>query len=89
MKRMLWLVSAVVLVVPVVAHAQAVDEKKLDAVMQNALKAFDAPGAAIVVVKDDKVIYTKGFGVRELGKNEPGKPEAAHMHETHDVMQNR
>jgi CubicO group peptidase (beta-lactamase class C family) len=72
---MFWLVLAFVLAVPVVARAQAIDEKKLDAVMRDALKAFEAPGAAIVVVHNDKIVYLKGFGVRQLGKDEPVTPD--------------
>src|SRR5947209_183202 len=70
-KRLTWLVVGVVLAAPPAARAQAVDEKKLDAVMRDALKAFAAPGAAVVVVHNDRVVYLKGFGVRELGKDEP------------------
>ena len=70
MKR--WLLPiALLMFIPLVGRGQAPDEKKLDAIVADALKAFDAPGAAIVVVKDDKVIYLKGAGVRELGKTEP------------------
>ena len=28
------------------------------------------PGFAIAVVKDDKIAYAKGYGVREIGKSE-------------------
>lgn len=58
------------LTVPVLASAQP-SEKQLDAIVAQAIKAFDAPGAAIVVVHDDKIVYMKGSGVRELGKDEP------------------
>ena len=58
----------VVLLVPFVGHGQAPDEKRLDAIVSDALKAFDAPGAAVVIVHQDKVVYLKGAGVRELGK---------------------
>ncbi len=60
-----------VLFVPFAVHGQAPDEKKLDAIMADALKAFDAPGAAMVIVHEDKVVYVKGAGVRELGSIEP------------------
>ncbi|HXF43806.1 MAG TPA: serine hydrolase, partial [Pyrinomonadaceae bacterium] len=29
------------------------------------------PGLAIAIVKDDKIVYAKGFGVREIGKSDP------------------
>ncbi|MDP6339242.1 MAG: serine hydrolase [Candidatus Marinimicrobia bacterium] len=30
---------------------------------------WDLPGLAVAIIKDNKVIYAKGFGVRELGKS--------------------
>jgi CubicO group peptidase (beta-lactamase class C family) len=75
MKPMLWSMLAVVLAAPVAARAQEVDEKKLDAIMRDAVKAFEAPGAAIVVVHNDRIVYLKGFGVRQLGKDEPVTPD--------------
>ncbi len=56
---------------PLMSLAQPPDEKKLDAIVADALKAFDAPGAAVVIVHQDKVVYLKGAGVRELGKADP------------------
>ncbi|MGH6613540.1 serine hydrolase [Sphingomonas sp.] len=40
----------------------------LDAYIEAARQAWEVPGAAVVVVKDDKIVYAKGFGVREEGK---------------------
>jgi CubicO group peptidase (beta-lactamase class C family) len=42
----------------------------LDCDIEEAMKRWDIPGLAIAVVKDDRVVYAKGFGVRELGKPE-------------------
>jgi CubicO group peptidase (beta-lactamase class C family) len=39
-----------------------------DAQTAQAVKDWRAPGLAIAVVKDDKVIFAKGYGVRSLGK---------------------
>ena len=30
------------------------------------MKTFDVPGIAVAIVKDDKVIHSKGYGVRSL-----------------------
>src|SRR5262249_40101773 len=38
---------------------------------QKALKAFEAPGLAVAIVRGDRVVYLKGHGVRELGKEAP------------------
>lgn len=42
-----------------------------DAYVEQARKEWRVPGVAIAVVKDDKVIYAKGFGERTVGRNEP------------------
>ena len=46
------------------------DAKPIDEVVEKAMKAFEVPGAAVVIVKNDEVIYAKGFGVREKGKDD-------------------
>ncbi|PYO86088.1 MAG: serine hydrolase, partial [Gemmatimonadetes bacterium] len=40
----------------------------LDPYITQAIKDWRVPGLAIVVVKDDSVVFMKGYGVRELGK---------------------
>ena len=39
--------------------------------VNKALKDWGVPGVAIAIVKDDRVVFAKGFGVRELNKPEP------------------
>lgn len=48
-----------------------IEEKKLDELIQNSLKTFDVPGMSVGIVKDGKLIYAKGFGVRSLNNNQP------------------
>jgi CubicO group peptidase (beta-lactamase class C family) len=43
------------------------------------MKLFDVPGIAIAVVKDGKVVATRGFGVRKLGA--PGKVDGRTLFE--------
>ncbi len=43
----------------------------LDAYAAKAAKDWKVPGLAMAVVKDGKVVLSKGYGVRELGKPEP------------------
>jgi CubicO group peptidase (beta-lactamase class C family) len=52
------------------ADPPPIDAKAIDTAVEDALKGFQAPGAAVVVVRDDKVVYLKGFGVRRLGGDE-------------------
>lgn len=47
--------------------------------VNSALKLFDVPGIAIAIVKDGKVVTTKGFGVRKLG--EPAAVDAQTLFE--------
>jgi CubicO group peptidase (beta-lactamase class C family) len=46
-----------------------IKEKKLDRLIENTLKTFDVPGISVGIVKDGKVIYAKGHGVRSLSNN--------------------
>ena len=59
------------------AHAQAVDPAiaQLDAVMNEALKFWQTPGAAVVVVRGDDVVYLKGFGVKDVNTKQPVTPD--------------
>src|SRR5688572_16356372 len=56
-----------------VCGAQSVEEKiaEIDAYAQKVMADWKQPGMAIAVVKDDKVVFSKGYGTRQLGKNEP------------------
>ncbi|WP_428394288.1 serine hydrolase [Lichenicoccus sp.] len=46
----------------------------IDQLAARAQKTFSVPGMAIAVVKDDKIVFEKGYGVREVGK--PGRVDA-------------
>ena len=43
-----------------------IEEKKLDVLIQNTLKTFDVPGISVGIIKDGKVVYSKGFGLSSL-----------------------
>ena len=51
-----------------VRRAEQAPFQGFDDYVNNAMKAWDVPGMAIAVVKDDKVVYAKGYGLREIGK---------------------
>jgi CubicO group peptidase (beta-lactamase class C family) len=40
----------------------------LDAYVARAMKTFEVPGIAVAIVKDGKVVLTRGYGVRRLGE---------------------
>ena len=52
---------------PVVASAAY----NLELDVTRVMKTFDVPGIAIAIVKDGKVVATRGFGVRKLGEPAP------------------
>ncbi|MCF8371885.1 MAG: serine hydrolase [Bacteroidales bacterium] len=50
---------------------------RLDVYFQKALADWEVPGMAIGIVKNDTLIFAKGYGVREIGK--PEKVDANSM----------
>jgi len=67
------LITALVLSLSFTGYAQSVQKqvKQLDTYIQNAIEVWDPPGLAVAVVKDGKVVFTKGYGTRTIGKNLP------------------
>ena len=51
--------------------AQEAPLQGFDDYVNKAIKDWEVPGMAIAVVKDDKIVFAKGYGVRELGKPSP------------------
>ena len=47
-----------------------ITEKQIDEVAENTLKAFNVPGVAVAVVKDGKIIHSKGYGVKSILKKD-------------------
>lgn len=43
----------------------------LDRYITNAMKQWELPGVAIGIIKDGKIVFAKGYGLRENGKKEP------------------
>lgn len=43
----------------------------LDAHIEKVRAAWSIPGLAVGIVKDDSLVYARGFGVREVGKPDP------------------
>ncbi len=44
--------------------------QKIDRYVQKAMSDWGSPGLAVGIVKDDSIIFAKGYGIRELGKPE-------------------
>ena len=70
MKSRLSMLVLMLLLTVQVAFAQA-PGADFEGYVNKALQDWGVPGVAIAIVKDDRVVYAKGFGVRELNKPEP------------------
>ncbi len=64
-------VLAALLLAAPAARAQGSPLDGLDAYVAQAVRDWKVPGLAIAVVKDDSVVFAKGYGVRVLGRPEP------------------
>jgi CubicO group peptidase (beta-lactamase class C family) len=70
-KLFLSLILAVLMLSPVFrSHAQNYDFDALGKYYEKALVAWEVPGMAVAVVRNDSIIFAQGFGVREIGKPE-------------------
>jgi CubicO group peptidase (beta-lactamase class C family) len=44
---------------------------QIDSLVNHAMETFQVAGSAVAIVKDGKIIYEKGFGVKSKATNEP------------------
>lgn len=66
----------VVVMVPAVAFsAPEFDSDEVDREVVRALQSWSVPGAALVVVREGKVIHLKGYGTKRFGRDEPVTPD--------------
>jgi CubicO group peptidase (beta-lactamase class C family) len=65
--RIALVAAGLALVAPSRAPAQSLRPKDFDAYVSRGLQALRTPGAAVAVVKDGRVLFAKGYGVRTLG----------------------
>lgn len=61
------LISLLLLLLFVPVAVGQAPEPGFDEYVTNAMKEWEVPGLAIAIVKDDRVVFAKGYGVRELG----------------------
>jgi len=71
--RLSVLFSAMLLSISAVAQSSA-PPADLDTYVHKAMTQWQVPGLAVAIVKDGKLVFARGYGVRELGK--PGKVDA-------------
>ncbi len=53
------------------AGSQVLTPAAIDSLVERARKNFDVPGIAVAVIKDGKLIHSKGYGVRSLKTGAP------------------
>jgi CubicO group peptidase (beta-lactamase class C family) len=60
------------IILPSSLRAQTLEArlKEIDEYASKAGQDWKVPGFALAIVKDDRVVFAKGYGVRELGKPE-------------------
>ena len=57
----------------------AVNLAALDTFIEDVMQKTRTPGLSIAVVEGDRIVYTKGFGVREVGRDDPVTPDTLMM----------
>jgi len=67
-----WLVMTVGLsLLAQTAAGSGAPPQDLDSYVANSMRTFDVPGMAVAIVKDGRVVVSKGYGVRKLGDPTP------------------
>ena len=54
------------LAVVIGVQAQPLSSVAIDTLVERTLRTFDVPGIAVCVIKDGKVVHSRGYGVRSL-----------------------
>jgi CubicO group peptidase (beta-lactamase class C family) len=55
--------------------AQSEPFEGLNAYILKAMKEWETPGLALAIIKNDSVIFMRGYGVRKMGENAPVTPQ--------------
>lgn len=59
----------IVLTSSTVLKAQILTEKQVDSLVEKTLSTFNVPGIAVSIIKDGKVVHSKGYGIRSIKSN--------------------
>ena len=51
--------------------AQPLSSSAIDSLVERTLRTFEVPGIAVCVIKDGKIIHSKGYGLRSLNTRQP------------------
>jgi len=69
--RPLTLVLTLALTLSALGQRTAFDTKAVDRVMLETMKAWQIPGMAVAIVKNDRVVYVASYGVKDLDSKTP------------------
>lgn len=72
MKHLLLLLLFLITLLPN-TQSQNIDFGKLDAYFEKAVNDWGVPGMSVGIVKNGEIVFSKGYGVKEVGKSE--KPD--------------
>jgi len=64
-----WCIAVTFSIIPI-AYGQTESFEELDTYIETAMKDWGVPGLALAIVKDDRVIHSRGFGIRTLRTQE-------------------
>ncbi|HYA62543.1 MAG TPA: serine hydrolase domain-containing protein [Candidatus Sulfotelmatobacter sp.] len=64
-------IVVVLLLIAIPVMAQQSPPADLDEYVARAMKTYEVPGIAVAIVRDGKVVFSKGHGVRKLGESTP------------------
>lgn len=71
MKRIYSLLFFLFVTTVTLAQRAPWSQLELDRYVARVMQTFEVPGISLAVVKDGKVVITKGYGVRKLGESTP------------------
>jgi CubicO group peptidase (beta-lactamase class C family) len=57
---------SLMLLVYITVYSQPLTSKEIDRITEQTMQAFNVPGIAVAVIKDDKVVHMKGYGVSSI-----------------------
>lgn len=74
MKRLLFIISLLVML-PLSGYTQEIKSEKeilqnIDSYIEKVRLDWQIPGMGVAIIKDDSVIFTKGYGVKDMNKPE-------------------
>jgi len=58
-----------------IVHAKPLTSTEIDDVVEDSMSRFDVPGIAVGIIKNEKIVHLKGYGLREMGKSPGVNPD--------------